>query len=197
MARNKILLPGTLILFVLVNTRYYWEGMLGGWNMLLFPVCVLTLLVLFVSLLVQFYRIIGNRFKNRSVAWITGIAALLLALIVWQPYGIINYESFEDKDVLIAFNEGVANCTTTLKLKENKTFYIRSVCFGIDKEGGTYTLINDTIKFNFSSYRPKYRFAVFKKGRKQKILPYELYLYKSVADTLPYPLVITKNLLLK
>ncbi|WPV00905.1 hypothetical protein SNE26_03885 [Mucilaginibacter sp. cycad4] len=196
MVRNKTLLPGALILFVLINTSYYWEGMLGGWNMLLFPVCVLTLLVLFVSLLVQFYRIIRNRFKNRSVVWTTGIAALLLSLIVWQPYGIINFESLEDKDVLIAFNEGVANCTTTLKLKENKTFYIRSVCFGIDKEGGTYTLNNDTIKLNFSSYRPKYKFAVFKKRDKEKVLFYDLYLYQSAGDTLPYPLAIKKNLLL-
>lgn len=171
--------------------------MLGGWNMLLLPVCLLTLLVLFVALLIQFYRIIRNRFKNKQAVWSTCISALLLALIVWQPYGLINFEQFEDKDILVAFNEGVANCTTTLKLKENKTFYIRSVCFGIEKEAGTYSLNGDTIKFDFSSYRSNYQFAVLKKKGAGKARYYDLYLYKSTTDTLPYPLVITKNLLFK
>jgi hypothetical protein len=50
----------------------------------------------------------------------------LLGLIVAKPNGIIPFEKFESKDLFVACQEGVASCTTNLRLKENNQFYIRN-----------------------------------------------------------------------
>ncbi|MEO3406454.1 hypothetical protein AAFN85_21250 [Mucilaginibacter sp. CAU 1740] len=198
MTGNKILLPGTITLFILLNTGYYWEGMLGGWNMLLVAIYILSFLVFSISALVQLVRIIRDKFKSKVMIRNTCIAAVLLALMAWKPYGIINFENLEARVVLFAFQEGTANCSTALKLRQDKTFDIRSVCFGIEKVSGTYTIRHDTILFNHTLARSGYQFAVLKRFDKNgKPNFFDLYLYRSKSDTSGYPLIIKKNEIFK
>ncbi len=73
--------------------------------------------------------------------------ACLLFLIAYRPTGIIDFEKFQGKDIFIASRRGVANCETVIKLKTSGRFFLKSVCFGIEKENGFYSRNNDTIKF--------------------------------------------------
>jgi hypothetical protein len=42
MSQYKSLIISTTILFLLINTGYYWEGMLGGWNFFLILLYVIS-----------------------------------------------------------------------------------------------------------------------------------------------------------
>jgi hypothetical protein len=193
----KTLLISTIILFLFINTCYYWEGMLGEWNLLSLVLYALSFLILLICLTRQLYLVIRERLKNKARIYLTVIMIFLLGLIAAKPKGIIDFERFESKDLFIAWREGVANCTTTLKLKENKQFYIRSICFGVTKNSGNYSVKDDTIKFKFSllNNREKhYEFGIYKAYNHPngKIIG-EIRLYTSSKDTLPYPLGVYKN----
>jgi len=196
MRSHRLLLTTAVIFFLLVNTTYYWEGMLGGWAMLAGICMFLTFIILVVALLRQLYLVFKERFKHRSRLYLTGIIATVLATSVFLP-GMIDPEKFEAKDLLIAHRPGVAGCSTLLKLKADDTFYIREVCFGVDKVGGTYSINKDTIVFHFQQTGDTsmiYAFGVIKPG----VLPNstglgDILLYKSRKDTLPNMLAVTKN----
>ena len=197
----KSLIISTAILFLLVNTGYYWEGLLGFWNMPLLMLYAIAFLILLIALLRQLFFAIRERLKNRSRIYLVTIISLLLALIGLKPYGIINFEKFESNDVFIGWQKGVAGCTTTLKLKQDKQFYIRSLCFGDYKTGGNYSVKGDTVKFRFSGLNARnknYEFGVYKPtvNPHDKIIG-EIFLYTSKSDTMPYPLVVYKNELIK
>lgn len=201
MRHYKILLISTIILFLLINTGYYWEGMLGGWNFFLMLLYVISFLTLLICLIRQLFWVIKERLKNKARIYLTVIMICLLGLIVAKPNGIIPFEKFESKDLFIGWQEGVANCTTTLKLKENNQFYIRSICFGDDKTWGSYSLKNDTVKLKFSPLNNRnkyYEFGVYKPiaNPHDKIIG-EIFLYSSKKDTTPYPLSVYKNDLIK
>ena len=201
MRRYKTLIISTIILFLLINTGYYWEGMLGGWNFFLILLYVISFLTLLICLIRQLFWVIKERLKNKARIYLTVIMICFLGLIVAKPNGIIPFEKFESKDLFIAWQEGVASCTTTLKLKENNEFYIRSICFGDDKIWGSYSLKNDTIKFKFSPLNNRdkhFEFGVYKPiaNPHDKIIG-EIFLYSSKKDTTPYPLSVYKNDLIK
>ena len=123
--------------------------------------------------------------------------AVVLLLTYWKPNGVIDFENWEGKDLLVADREGAANCTTTLKLKSNNKISVRIICFGISKISGTYAVKNDTIFFsNLSKGRHdfNYQFALIRKIETQnkKILG-ELVLFTDMTDKHPDNLLITKN----
>jgi hypothetical protein len=158
-------------------------------------------LTLLICLIRQLFWVIKERLKNKARIYLTVIMICFLGLIVAKPNGIIPFEKFESKDLFIAWQEGVASCTTTLRLKENNQFYIRSICFGDDKVWGSYSLKNDTIKLNFSTLNNRnkhYEFGVYKPiaNSHDKIIG-EVFLYTSKKDTTPYPLSVYKNDLIK
>lgn len=199
MRNYKFLLFGTLSLFLLINTRYYWEGILGP-GVILFG---LVLLALFITLLAgfvsQLYYTIKERFSNRKRTYLTIIMAFALTMVIAMPGGIIN-ERFESKDVFVAESEGPANCTTTFSLKENNEFYVKDICFGIYRSHGNYAVKNDTIKFHYLSadHINPYGFGIYKPDTGlHKKSSGELYLYKSKKDTLPYPMEVYENNLFK
>lgn len=203
MIKNKGVLIVTLILFLLVNTNYYWEGLFGGWNMLIFLIFVIGFLVLSGCLFYHIFLVIKEKFKDRSRIYLIGCMSILLGLIAWHPRGVVDFEKFEENDLFVAGRGGVANCTTTLKLKQKNQFYIRSVCFGIDKVSGTYTVNKDTVKFKFSPYSSRddrFMYGIIKitpvKYQSDKGIG-EIQLYKSVKDTVPFSLVVFKNALIK
>ena len=201
MNKYKAPLIITIILFLLINTAYFWEGMLGVSNLLCLLVFALCFIVLVVHLFFQLFLAIKEKLRDKSQLYLIGIMFMLLGLIFVRPFGVIDFEKFEGQDLLIATREGVANCTTTLKLKENNKFYMRSVCFGIDKVGGTYSVNKDTIRFKFFSVRnddDRFKLAVLRRNKdKNGKIYYDFDLYKSVNDTVPFRLFVTKNNLFK
>lgn len=130
MHRYKGLLISTIFLFLLVNTSYYWEPIIGGWSMLTVPLCVLGFLTLLICLMRQLYLVIKERLKNRGRIHLVIIMVALLALIAAKPGGIIDFEGFEGKDLLVARQKGVAGCSTLLKLKTYNKFTLKCLCFG-------------------------------------------------------------------
>ena len=192
--KNKKLITITIIFFLIVNTSYYWKSNLG---FITFPISLILFLV-YVGLCIATVRYIyfafKERFKNKDRMFSISLLLIVLTLIFIKPFGIINFEKFESTNVLIAEREGVAGCSMTLKLKENKKFIAKSVCFGMSETIGQYEIKNDTIYFydvelgrNENEF---YKFAVLKPS---KINHFSLLCLKSKNDTIGHGLKITLN----
>ena len=65
--------------------------------------------------------------------------------------GIIDFNRFEGKDILIAHRERGGNCQTRLNLKNNNKFIERNYCFGVFENRGKYEIKGDTIYFKNKS----------------------------------------------
>jgi len=196
--KNKILLLTTFILLLIVNTTFFWEGKLGFFAMVLSLILVIVYGVLIISLLYQIYLAIREKFKSTQRLISISIVAVVLVLIYIRPDGIINFEKFQGNDLLIAEREGAANCYTTLKLKENKKFIEKSICFGVSEITGKYSIKGDSIFFSDVQLgRDKseyYQFAVIKQSASEnKKIIGELKRFMNYGDTLPHELWITKN----
>ena len=196
--KNKILLLTTFILLLIVNTTFFWEGKLGFFAMVLSLILVIVYGVLIISLLYQIYLAIREKFKSTQRLISISIVAVVLILIYIRPDGIINFEKFQGNDLLIAEREGAANCYTSLKLKENKKFIEKSICFGVSEITGKYSIKGDSIFFSDVQLgRDKseyYQFAVIKQSASEnKKIIGELKRFMNYGDTLPHELWITKN----
>lgn len=197
MEQHKRLLITTAILFVIINTNYYWESIPGIWTIPVMLVLFIMVVVLLFALFRQVYLAIKEKFKVRSRLYLVAIMLSAFLISVYSPL-FFDPESLEAKDLLVAQHIGSAHCTSILKLKQGNEFYKRTVCFGISKTTGTYSIRNDTITFTNIGSRNGfdiYKFGVIKKktiSQNEKVLG-ELYLYRGVNDTIPNILFITKN----
>jgi hypothetical protein len=139
-----------------------------------------------------------ERFKNKRRVIIVGVMAITLSLIFFWPIGVINFEKFEGDNLLIAEREGAANCHTSLKLKANKQFVEKNICFGVSEVRGNYSIKGDSIFFSNvrlgRDVNEYYQFAVIKQSdfQNKKIIG-ELKRFMNYNDTLPHDLFITKN----
>jgi hypothetical protein len=198
MSRYRSLIIASSIFFILVNTTYYWEGMMGTFAMITLLLMVVYFIVLVISLLGQTYFAIKEKLQNMERLLLIGLMASVLALAVFFPNGVVDFEKIESDIVLIAEREGVANCMTTLKLRENNTFKNREVCFGITEAEGTYKIKGDTIFFKSNSSgsgrEDFYEFAVLerRKSANEKYLG-KLVQFKNKLDTRGMALGIIKN----
>jgi len=194
--RDKGLLISTLLLFLIVNTNYFWEGKLGLVAFPVFLILAFTFIVLSILLLGQVIKGLKEKFSDKTRNIKIGIITVMLVLIFLKPNGLINFDRLNGNDILIAQREGAANCMTTLKLKENMTFKERSVCFGVSEIKGTYELKNDTIFFkNIEFGRNEnefYEFAVIKPSKINNEM-FDLVRFKSENDTIGHELWIVKN----
>ena len=199
--KQKVLIIATAVFFLLVNTSYFWEGKLGFYAMPVDLLLVGYYVVLAGVFIRQSIYLIRERFRNRRRLILTSCLLLVLVLTFVLPGGIIDFERFSGKDVLIARQEGVANCTTTLKLKNDSKFVERSVCFGMNEIWGVYELKGDTIVFkDVDKGRGEEYFTyglIRPAGLKNEKMPGALVLYKGKTDTIGYPLFIIKNELKK
>ena len=202
MSRYKSLIIASAIFFILVNTTYYWEGKMGMAAMITFLLMVLYFVVLVVLLLRQTYLAISEKLQNRQRLLLIGLMTSVLVLSVFFPHGIVDFEKIESEIVFIAEREGVANCMTTLKLRKDKTFKNRNVCFGIAETTGTYEIKGDTVFFKSNSWgsggKDFYEFAVLERNKSanEKYLG-RLVQFKSKSDTTGLSLGIIKNDLAK
>lgn len=170
--------------------------------MLTFLLLILYFLVLTGFLIGQSFFAIRERLKNRNRLFLIGSMTIVLGLSFLYPGGLINFSRFERDSVFIAQREGAANCMTTLKLRDDKTFIERNVCFGVTETTGTYNIKGDTIFFDKVSLGRHesdfYKFAVIK-NRETKSEKYlgDLVRYKDYSDTTGIALWIIKNELTK
>ncbi|MGM5630987.1 hypothetical protein O2K51_08800 [Apibacter raozihei] len=198
----KLLLLIVILFLLAVNTQYYWEVWIGDYALAVYLILFIGYLSLVVALLYQIYFSVEENFKNKSRLIINLLIAGILIFIYNKPMGIMNYDEWEDENLLIAEAEGIANCMIRVKFKNDQSFVERDICFGVDVMKGSYILRNDTLflyqNFLFSRSKDYYVFALFKTdndgdGKSDD----KLLLYRSVNDTLPIMLNIRKNKLLK
>ncbi|UQB70369.1 hypothetical protein [Epilithonimonas zeae] len=126
-----------LILFILINTSYYWEGEFGFLSFLIFIILFIWFCILSIELIRQVYISSENRFNDKLRNYLIGFMILCLTLIIIKPTGIINFDKLEGENLFFAQAEGAANCTSTMKIKkDNNKFSYESICFGIEKTKG-------------------------------------------------------------
>lgn len=200
--KDKKLIITAITFFLIINTAYYWQGKLGFLALLVFLILFVVFIVLGILLLKEIYYAIVEKFKDKNRLLKIGIVLSILLLTFFKPFGLIDFEKFEGNDILIAKKEGVANCMTTLKLKDNNKFTEKSVCFGMNEIKGNYNFKNDTIFFENVSLNLEddefYKFAIIKPSKlfgDRKHLA--LVRFKSIKDTIGNELFIEKNELSK
>ena len=179
-----------LILLVAVNTAFAWEQLPLGWDFLftlfLAFIWLLTLLI-FLWKLVTFVQ---NANKEREYGINLIILGSVLLFCFLFPLGIIKSSDFDSEPYLIASREGAANCTTTITLGIDSSFVQRSVCFGVEKQTGTYTIKNDTVFLSFRNDENR-RFGVIEWNEDQKKDDYGyLNYYGKLPNDKPLPMSI-------
>ena len=187
--KSKGLIITIIIFFLIVNTTYYWKGKLGLFAFPMFLILAVIYLGLGIALIRQIYFSFKEKFADKKRLIDIGFLMLVLIRTFLRPFGLIDFDKLEGDNVLVAEREGVANCMTTLKLKDNFTFTERSVCFGITETKGNYHLQNDTIYFdNVSVGRNEnefYKFAVIEPSEFNKDgKHFFFFFYKSLTDTI-------------
>lgn len=180
-----------------MNTANYWEGNLGAFAIPAFLLLLLCFLVLGVLLLRQAFLSAREKFRDKERLLLIALLAIVLTTTFLFPRGLIDFEKFQGEDLLIAQREGVANCMTTLKLKDNHRFVERNVCFGIAETTGQYRIAGDTVYFeNVSHGRDQtayFEFAIIRDNDEKKEFLGELTRFRDRADKIGMPLPIVKN----
>ena len=133
----KTLLYFTVGFFLLINFQYFLFPLFGAFEIFIVIISFAILIGLIVMFIYHLVKAIKEKFglKLRN--------ALLLCLLItigttiYKPLGLIDFDSLQGKDVLIAQREGAANCITTLKLKDSMTFIEYNYCFGTSRIKGT------------------------------------------------------------
>ena len=182
-----------------MNLSHFWDGKLGIWAVPVFVLLIIVFIVLSILCFIQIAKAVKEKFSNGSRVWSVVVMVLCLSLVYIKPKGIIDFEKYEGEDLLVASREGAANCTITLKLKDNHNFKEKSVCFGVTEVTGKYTVRNDTIFFTDVKVprgdEESYEFAVLKKMKNSDVK--SLFRYRNMNDTIGNELWITKNELME
>lgn len=195
--KHKGFYIATTVFFLIMNTSYFWESQLGMFAMIIFLLQIVFFLLLAIYVFVHILLSIKEKLQQKQRLFLIGYMVIVLTLAFCYPQGIIDFERFESTSVLIAGKEGAANCTTTLKLRNDHTFVEKSICFGISENSGTYSMKNDTIFFQYNQTRENsnalYAFAVIQKRDNNQVLS----LHSNHSDTIGTLLWIVKNDLTK
>lgn len=178
-----------IILFLLVNTTYYWEGELE-----FLPFSLTLLLVTFdVGLIIifvrEFFFAYKESFEIKYRIVTIGILSIGLIISFCRQYKLLGISDFQSKELLTGmrgFEGPNSNCITTIKFNSNYTFQERNLCNGISMVKGTYRISDDTIYFQeFNKGKKedvKYDFAVIEKQDFYTENEYALVLYKNKKD---------------
>ena len=137
----------TLVYGVVWNTQYFWENLPGLLDMAVILLLLLTLVTIFFIGIFQVYKLIIEKPRDKFRIMNIALVVMIITMNYFKPHGIIDFKKFEGEDILYATYEGVANCTTSIRLKENNRFKKTTACFGIDHYWGDYQIVGDTIKF--------------------------------------------------
>lgn len=180
-----------------MTTSYFWESQLGFLGFVVFLALIGFFLVLLVALFVQIMLSIKEKIQGKQRLILICYMTAVLVLTFFFPAGVIDFERFESNCVFIAGKESEANCTTTLKLRENNTFTEKIICFGISEKSGTYLLKNDTLFFKYNesdrNTENHYPFGVIRHQGNEHFLVR----YSNHSDTSGTLLRIVKNQLIQ
>jgi hypothetical protein len=192
--KKRLIIILSIIFFLLVNTSYFWKKLPGLWDFLIIGILFLGFIVLTIILIIQIVKLIRNKFSKRITIINCAILTITLILTIIFPFGILDSNKFEGKNLIFAQYEGVANCTESLKIKEKNRFIQSSVCFGKDDYSGNYEIRGDTIKLFYdkkSSFDSKYAYGiiVLDSIKTQTRIGKILY-YRDSSDNNPLPMKI-------
>ena len=194
--KNKLILFLSLLFLLLVNSAYFWLRLPSFWDIGITIILLLGYLALVLTLFTQIWLLYRERFKNKSRIINAIVLSSVLLLTTIFPYGMYDFEKLEGHDVIIAQREGVANCTTTFKMKSSNRFVEKSVCFGVDRYIGEYAMVGDTIKFLFeseSNFRSKSAIGIIRLNKNPASKPIgEIIYYRNFHDLNPLTLKIMK-----
>jgi len=179
--KNKILTIAPIVFFLIINTSYFWIDKIGFWAMLISLLFIIIYFIFVAVFISQLYFVVKEKFKNKFRVFNMGLLAIVLILTRLFPTGMINFEKFEGKNLLIIGNEGAGNCHSTIKFKEDLTFIKRDVCFKMEKTKGTYRISNDTIYFLKGKEDLEYEFAIIKELKSNK---YSIQFFRDKNDTI-------------
>ncbi len=184
--------------FIVISTNNFWEGLLGFWTFPAFLLLGIIYLILLIYFIRQFVIAAKEKFADKHRVLILSVLLFVLSIVVIKPYGMINFDNLMGRDLLIAQQEGAANCTTTIKLKKGGRFLMRYICFGVTDVRGKYSIENDTIYFEYGKNQQQrtkhYEFAVIEEQNNPSdgyIGTISLFINKT--DTIGYPLRIIKK----
>lgn len=110
---------------------------------------LITIVLLILIGICQIYKFVSEEQKIKFRLVNIGLIILVSFLTYFKPLGLIDFTIFEGENILCARRTGVANCTTSIRLKEGNRFKKTSICFGIDHYWGDYEIVKDTIKFKY------------------------------------------------
>ncbi len=159
---------------------------------------VLIFFILAIALLRQLFLAIREKLTDKHRLLTIGLLTIVVCLTFFFPLGLINFDRISSDDLLVAQREGAANCMTTFKLKDNKTFVEKNMCFGVTEIRGNYKIVRDTIYFeNVEVGRHEdgfYKFAlirpsIFDTDAKR----FDLVRFKDFDDTTGHELWIIRN----
>lgn len=188
--KSYILLIFTILFFIIVNAVSWlvYLGVFGDFYFIATLLLIIIFMTLAITLFVEIGLSIAERSRNKKKNLNLIITTALLTLTVLFPKGVVIPASFfEASDNIVAYREGVANCGLTIKLKNNGSFLITEVCFGISKYTGDYTLKRDSIFFHYKrERRDGIHYGVLLKGQDsignniyQELLTYDIDTNKS------------------
>jgi len=195
--KNKWLIITAIAFFLIISTNNFWEGLLGLLALPVFLLLGIFYLILLINFIRHFVFASKEKFADKHRVLILCFLLFVLSIVAIKPYGMINFDNLQGKDVLIAQQEAVANCTTTIKLNEGGRFVIRDICFGVTDIRGKYTIKNDTIYFDYGKTKRRrgsyYAFAVPQdlNVTSDKYIG-TLMMFSDKTDTVGYPLRIIK-----
>lgn len=147
-SREKLFFGISLILFITVNTNYFWRVWLDSFFMFFIEIIVFLGLLIFA--LIQLVKIVGESYKNKIRIILTFGLSLILTSSYFYPTGLINFSKYEAEDIIVARRIGTpTHCQTILQFKSNNRFFERYYCFGFEEYRGNYMIENDTIRFTY------------------------------------------------
>lgn len=142
----------TILLLLAVNTQFLWEGKLGVFIILVYLLLFVCSIVLYVRLIKKVYRLIKGTDRTRQNVIECVVMGVSLCLIIAFPMGIVRFPNVGAPIKLMAFHEGGGGCGSTLYFREDGSFVVRYVCFGIEEKKGSYRISNDTIYFSCDDF---------------------------------------------
>jgi len=180
--RKKIISILILTFFGIWFFQYFLSYIPGAFTI---GVLLIGLSLWFLILGVALYQIVKLALESPKhyqrliyVGVILGLNFLSLA----EPMGMIDWDKYEGKNLLVADREGTANCRTILKLKADNKFKYTSRCFGVDFHLGTYKFRNDTLHLQLKrdvGYMDKSSFATLVKSEKDSTKYVRLILHEN------------------
>ena len=138
-----------------------------------------------------------EQYKDKRRFLTMALLLFVLTTTILKPNGLVNFDHLlEGDNLLVAFQEGAANCSTTFVLKENRSFRESAACFGVGETSGKCDLKGDTLFFNNvklgRGQKEYYDFAVMEVTEFNDV---ELVFYRNFADTTRRTLPIIKDIL--